>query len=231
MAGLAILSIVLAFRPESTATQWAIRAIWGVFVVEYLVRLGRASRRRRFVADNLPDLIAVLPLDFLRVARVLRLVRFLRVLRGMEVLWRVSATGRGILRTNGVAYALVIALSLVLLGGAVIRSVEPAIGSYGDGVWWGLVTMTTVGYGDIAPKSTAGRVTATVLMLVGIGVLGLVTASMATYFLGHRRSKDSSVRHVQDQLAWWDEMTPDERVRLARLLLALSENERERMPR
>ena len=53
----------------------------------------------------------------------------------------------------------------------------------GDALWWSLVTATTVGYGDISPESAGGRIVAAILMLVGIGLIGMVTGSVATYFV------------------------------------------------
>ena len=54
--------------------------------------------------------------------------------------------------------------------------------SFGDALWWSIVTCTTVGYGDISPSTTVGRVVAVILMLFGIGLIGMLTGAITTFF-------------------------------------------------
>lgn len=221
MAALAITTIALSLRPATVPVERAIFAIWAVFVADYGIRLWRAENKRRFFRENLFDLIAIAPVGAFRAARLVRLVRFLRVVRGMAVLWRVSATVRGVLRTNQLGYVLLFTTALVIAGGIVIHEVEPEIGSLQDGWWWSLVTTTTVGYGDLAPRTAEGRVLAVVLMLVGIGTIGMITGSIATYFIGSRGSTNAHIKHLQRQLDRWDEMSVAERAQVTRILSAL----------
>lgn len=87
-------------------------------------------------------------------------------------------------------------------------------------MWWSLVTATTVGYGDISPASPMGRMIAALLMVVGIGTIGMVTGSIATYFIQGRDGQhaDPDVEHVRIRLESWEELSIDERRRLVRLL-------------
>jgi voltage-gated potassium channel len=71
----------------------------------------------------------------------------------------------------------------VLVGGAAFAAVEPGHLSTWDGAWWAITTMTTVGYGDVYPRTTAGRVIAVLVMLVGIGFIALLTGAVAERFL------------------------------------------------
>ncbi len=234
MAALAIVVVFLTFTPETPAIRnWNI-AIWGVFVADYVARLALAKDRRRFVRENVVDLVTILPVDFLplgpatseaRLVRALRLLRLLRLLRAGAVLWRVTAHMRGILKTNGLGYVLLVNVGVVLLGSVAIRHAEPLrFHSFVDGLWWSLVTATTVGYGDIAPRELEGRLVAAVLMIVGIGTISMITGSIATYFLGHGRSSaNPHVRHVQSQLARWDEMSAEERRQSWQMLRTLAE--------
>ncbi len=224
MIGLALLVVALLTRPDSPTVDAANLAIWVVFAIDFVVRVALSGDRRRWLRRNIPDLIAVLPLDFLRIARLARLARLFRLVRAARVLWRVSSTLRAILRTNGLAWVLATATAVVVVGALLIRLVEPAIGSFGDALWWSIVTATTVGYGDVSPETTLGRIVAGVLMLVGIGTIGMLTGSIATHFLQDRRGlpTDPQLEFVRQELDRWDQMTRDERRRVAALLTDLA---------
>ncbi len=212
------------------------QAIWIIFLVDYLIRLRLSPLKRRFIEQNVPDLVAVLPLDYLvellltqdtfGFGRLFRLARFVKVLwlfRAGVVLWRASYNLRGILETNGLLYVLMIAIGMILIGGTTIWLVEPEIGSIGDGIWWSIVTTTTVGYGDISPVTMYGRIVATILMIVGIGTIGMITGTITTYFLGKKKPSNPHIVHIITELERWEELTPRERCELANLLKAMAE--------
>lgn len=214
---------LLLFEPPEWGESLNV-GIWAVFALDYGTRLALSGDRRRFVRRNLVDLVAVLPLDAFRSARILRLARLLRLLRAGAVVWRVSATLRGVLRTNGLGWVLVTAVAVVIAGGVAMAAVEPEIGGLGDALWWSLVTATTVGYGDLSPATTAGRAIAGLLMLAGIGTIGMVTGSIATYFIDEpdHGDLDPHVAHLREQLLRWNDMTDLERRQVAALLSALT---------
>jgi voltage-gated potassium channel len=163
--------------------------IWVAFAAEYLLLLFLAPARRVFVRTHLVELVLVLlpmlrPLRILRSARLLRLARAGRAVAGAASAAKLS---RRHLATSAGLYAPAAALVLVLAGAAVARDAERSapggnIKSYGDAVWWAMTTVTTVGYGDRYPVTATGRVVAVGLMLVGIALLGIVTASLAAAF-------------------------------------------------
>lgn len=227
MIGLALVVVYLLTLPDEGWVHTANLTIWGVFVVDYAVRLGLSTDRKTFVRRNVPDLVAILPLDFLRVARLARLARLLRLLRAGSVLWRASRDLRGIVGTNGLGYVLGVTVLVVLVGGLVVRLVEPGMGSVGDALWWSLVTATTVGYGDLSPATAVGRIVAGVLMVVGIGTIGMVTGSIATYFIHGREVDDrpADVSYVAGRLDEWSSLSPSERRRLAAMLLACADDD------
>jgi voltage-gated potassium channel len=224
MAALALVVVWLLTVPDQGAARVVNLGIWVVFVIDYMVRLVLADDRRRFVRSNIPDLIAILPLDFLRVARLARLARLTRLLRAGTVLWRITKDVRGVLGTNGLGYVLLATVGLVIGGGFAAWAVEEQLETFGDGLWWALVTATTVGYGDISPASPQGRAVAAVLMLVGIGTLGMITGSIATYFLGHHQVQPANpqVEWLREQLVGWDDLEASERRRLAAMLTGLA---------
>ena len=70
----------------------------------------------------------------------------------------------------------------VLVFGYVFYLTEPGVNTFGDGIWWALVTVTTVGYGDITPSTTLGRFVASALMFLGLGLIATVTAIVSAKF-------------------------------------------------
>lgn len=66
--------------------------------------------------------------------------------------------------------------------------------NFADGLWWSFVTVTTVGYGDLSPSTNAGRIIASILMLVGIGFIGMLTGTISTYFI-KRKEKNTSIKN------------------------------------
>lgn len=225
MMVLAIAVVGLLTQPDQGWVRVVNLSIWGVFVVDYAVRIALADDRRTFVRRNVPDLIAILPLDFFRAARVARLARLVRVIRAVRVLWRVSADARGVMRTNGLQWVLAVALVTVLGGGMVAWSIDPNIATLGDGIWWAMVTSTTVGYGDLSPVHPVARATAVVIMVVGVGTIGMLTGSIANYFAAGTSEPPRigpQVQFVRDRLEQWDELSVDDRRELASMLVGLA---------
>lgn len=226
MMALAVAVVGLLTQPDQGWVRMVNLAIWGIFVVDYGVRIALADDRRRFVRRNIPDLIAILPLDFFRAARVARLARLVRVIRAVRVLWRVTADARGVLQTNGLQWVLAVAVVTVVGGGAIAWSIDPHITTIGDGIWWAMVTSTTVGYGDLSPVHPVARATAVVIMVVGVGSIGMLTGSIANYFAADTREPTSrigpQVQFVRDRLAQWEELSDDDRRQLASMLVGLA---------
>ncbi len=176
-----------ALPPGWLAACRALTALtWAAFAVDYAVRLVLSRRRGVFVRQNLLDL-AVVALPLLRPLRLLRLLALLSVL---------NRYAGGSLRGKVACYVAG-ATSLVLLVASLAalqaeRGVKGAnITTFGDALWWASTTVMTVGYGDRFPVSTTGRFVAVGLMLAGIALLGVVTASFATWLL-------DQVRQVED---------------------------------
>ena len=162
--------------------------IWGAFVLEYVLMLSLAASRWHYIRTHIPDLLlCTLPmLRPLRVLRSTRALRLLRLARLSSVATRGVRLSRHRLASKGPAYALGIAVVLMLAAAALELDAERTKGnirSFGDALWWAMTTVTTVGYGDHYPVTTLGRVIASVLMLVGVAVLGIITAALAAWLV------------------------------------------------
>jgi voltage-gated potassium channel len=202
MIPLIVLPLVMDLSPGTESAFLAIDyLIWAVFAAEYVIKLYLAPNRRQFVVHHIPDLIIVL-VPMLRPLRVLRSVRLLRLLR-LARLAAFAAKGvheaRGILRHRGLNWVLLIVLVLNLIAAAMVLEFERGnpdanIDSYPDALWWAVTTITTVGYGDRFPMSPAGRGVAVVLMIAGIAMFGVITATIAAYFVEQKAEEDLAGR-------------------------------------
>jgi len=152
--------------------------IWALFGLEYLARLGLARRKRGFLRTHWFDL-TVLVLPFLRPLRALRLLNALRVINRRAMTWT---------RGRLAIYIGATTILIVLIAGLAVLDAERGrpggnIESYPEALWWGVATITTVGYGDTYPTTIEGRLVAVALMIGGIGLIGFVTGSLASWIV------------------------------------------------
>ena len=181
--------------------RWLYRTEWGftvLFTAEYLARLACAPRPWRYARSffGVVDVLAIAPTYlslFLAGSHTLLVVRALRMLRVFRVLklsryLREATVLRQALRASGpkIGVFLYTVLTLVVIFGALMYLIEgPERGftSIPTSVYWAIVTLTTVGYGDIAPASVPGRLLASLVMIMGYGIIavptGIVTVEMS----------------------------------------------------
>ncbi|MGH3738330.1 MAG: potassium channel family protein [Micromonosporaceae bacterium] len=162
-------------------------AAWGLFGIDYLIRLAITRHRWVFVREHLFDL-TVLLLPLIGPLRMLRLIAPLTVLSRRARVW---TRGRLALYLATIAGLLIFVSSLAVLD-AERTAAEPNITTFPEAVWWSLVTATTVGYGDHYPVTVAGKVVAATLMLGGIGLIGFVTGSLASWVIQRINAAESA---------------------------------------
>lgn len=150
-----------------------------------------ADDRRRWFLWNLHELLIV-ALPVFRPLRLLRLVTLLSVIH--------RTVGES-LRGRVATYVAGSAALLVFVGALAVLDAEQSVPdakilTFGDALWWAVTTITTVGYGDLYPVTAVGRAVAVALMLSGIAVLGVVTASIATWLV--QRVSDTTETAVEN---------------------------------
>ncbi|QRY62049.1 potassium channel family protein [Gordonia sp. PDNC005] len=162
---------------QSACTAATIVA-WIIFALDYVARLILTGDKRYFIRHNWFDAL-ILAMPVLRPLRALRLVALLSI---------AHRAGTNTLRGRVVTYAAGGTTLLLILSSLAITDAErgqpgATINGIGDGLWWSITTMTTVGYGDRYPVTASGRFIAAALMLAGIALLGVVTATVASWLI------------------------------------------------
>jgi len=171
-----------------------------IFTIEYLLRLIVAKKKLRFVFSfyGLVDLIAILPFYIstgvdLRSIRVLRFLRAFRVLKFARYSRAIRLYGRAFSMIKDELLLFFTATLLLFYVSAVgiyyfEREAQPeAFASVFHGMWWAVVTLTTVGYGGVIPITVGGRIFTFVILMIGLGVVAVPTGLMASALSEARR--------------------------------------------
>ncbi len=168
--------------------------IWLCFLTEYATRLVLARDRVHFMATNLVDL-AIIALPLIRVVTSIRMVRILQASRIVFAGLRGRKLGDDMVSHHSVAAMAFVIVSLSVSAAALVYDVErhapgSRIHTVGDAFWWAIVTVSTVGYGDFYPVTTAGRVIAGCLMFVGVCTSALIAAAFAAIFIKDKNEEE-----------------------------------------
>ena len=188
-------TVAAQYGRELSAFEWLVTIL---FTIEYLLRLYSVRRPARYARSffGIVDLLAILPTylsliipgaQSLLVIRALRLLRVFRVLKLAQFVGEASeltAALRGSARKIIVFLGAV--LTIVIIVGSMMYLIEGEANGFASiptSIYWAIVTMTTVGYGDIAPQTPLGKILASALMILGYGIIavptGIVTVEIA----------------------------------------------------
>lgn len=168
--------------PYTYVTDWF---LWAFFLVETLVLTSVVDDKARYLRNNWSNLVIVIagmPLLWQAFPHAGGL-RALRLLAMFTMLMNMSGSFQKIMGRNHLGPTLMVSFIIIIMAGTLMAVIDPNVQTPMDGIWWAWVTVTTVGYGDIVPGSTAGRLFGSVLILMGIGLFSMMTASFSAFFM------------------------------------------------
>jgi voltage-gated potassium channel len=174
--------------------EWVDIGLCVFFFGEWVWRILQAGGKGRYAATHSWELLGMVPIvaPLPSALRVLRLVRLVRILRVFGSLGRRLGTWERIAK-EGSILKIALASGIVTFVGSLLvwlleRDQNPDFVHYTQALWWAVVTVTTVGYGDLTPITAAGRFVAAMLMVTGIGTIGLLASSLASVLVVRKES-------------------------------------------
>jgi len=199
-------SMVALTRPYHRAIVWAEWIFTLLFTLEYLVRIYCAPQRWRYVRSfyGIIDLLSILPTyisllvpgaSYLLIVRLLRVLRIFRILKLMRYIGEANVLARSmVLSRRKILVFLLFVLVLAIVFGSLMFVVEGPDNGFTNiptSIYWTIVTITTVGYGDIVPQTAIGQIIASAAMLTGYSIIaiptGIFTAELAQEMQRSRR--------------------------------------------
>lgn len=192
---------------------WSERVVAGIFTIEYLVRWFYSKEKRKYLTSTMGfvDFISVapfyvgflVPVQYLRMVRTLRILRLFKIYRYNDALKSFVSSFAMIkkeLQIIGVAILVLVFMSATAEY-EFERVAQPEMFSkYSDALWWSLITLTTVGYGDMFPITMGGRITALVTLALGLGIFGTFLSLIGSAFMSTMYKGTVSVTETTQQV-------------------------------
>ena len=190
--------------PILLAIEWALTVL---FTIEYIARIVSVRRPRRYIFSffGVIDLLSILPtylgafLGYGNSLAVFRAIRLLRVFRVLKLVWLLSEAnelGSAVWESRGkiVVFFSVVVIA-VTIAGAVMHELEPeTFTSIPQAIYWSIVTMTTVGYGDLVPRTALGQAFSAILILLGYSLIIVPTGFVSAEFAKSAVSRPVTTR-------------------------------------
>lgn len=167
----------------SFASDWL---IWLLFMSELFVMLWLVDDRIKYLKQNWMSPLIVLgglPVIWGVDTFYAGIIRTLRLALTIGIFLRVSKDTRDLLSRHNLGITLFICFIILVISGLLISGIDPAFETPLDGLWWAWVTVTTVGYGDLVPATTEGRIFGSLLILMGLAMFSMLTASFSVFFI------------------------------------------------
>jgi voltage-gated potassium channel len=178
-----------------------------IFLVDFLFRLLRAPKKLEYMRTwGWLDMLSAVPIPFFSIFRIVRVIRVAIMLRKMRLKDVERSITKHPARSTIIATGF-LAFLVMVSGSAVMLAVEKGdpsanIRTGGDALWWAIVTMATVGYGDKYPVTGWGRITATIVMAVGVVIFGVLSSYLASTFISSNeaQAKEAMIATLKEDL-------------------------------
>jgi len=238
---LTIIAVVMVtlefFMPETSYEASVFNAIDTgiliIFALDYFSRLILSKNKYQFFRSNIVDLISIIPFNsvfqaarILRITKLLKFTRLFKLLKLVRIIILLAKFKKKMdkfLKTNNFNYVIWFTIFTVIIGALGFSIIENK--SFSDGLWWSFVTVTTVGYGDMSPVTGAGRLLASILMLIGIGFIGMLTGTIATFFIKnevhHGTFKENTIEGIRISLNDFDNLSSEDIDNIYKILKSL----------
>ncbi len=176
-----------------------------IFSIDYFVRLYLSGNKKIYIRQHIFDLIAIIPFNSLfRAFRFVSIIKFfimtevfqmVKLIRLIAFVGKLKNKMNAFLMTSGFIYIILATMVTILMGAAGIFYAESghSIQNFEEALWWSIVTVTTVGYGDIVPVTLLGRTVASLLMATGTTFFGIYIGIITTYFLKKKRKSQKDI--------------------------------------
>jgi voltage-gated potassium channel len=209
------------------------------FLVYRIRKDKKSTGNYQFIKENWAYIISIIPLTFIsfnifHLFGYIEIIWIFVILRYYALIKVVLITGskvRGYPSKTKLDYATVFLLLVLIIGSFLFfifeRSVNPEVPNYESAMWYAIVSMTTVGYGDIVPITLAGRIIGIIMILSGMGYVSLVTATLAYSFIDiFRKESRKAVDKVEDKVMNYEEKIDELLVKVDNLEKKIDENQR-----
>lgn len=215
MAILAVIAIILIFLDFASVINintasdkwfWVNNLILIIFAIDYFWHLHLASDKKLYFKTHIFDLLAIIPVglafNWMQLAKLGDIGLYFRLLRLIRLAGLIGKL-REILHTNGLLYVIYFSIAFLMVGSVAISITEHV--SLDRAFWWAITTASTVGYSDIStvtltPTTLTGKFVVLVMILVGVGVMGMVTSSLTAYLMRKNAGKSGIKKESDLQL-------------------------------
>ncbi|WP_244835290.1 potassium channel family protein [Clostridium sp. BJN0001] len=207
--------------------------IWLIFFVEFIYKFSLSKYKLSFFLYNKIDLLSLIPyyifiymLKNYDAYRFLILIHILKIIKFSVMMIKFEKRIFNNVKNNRILYLFTITISIIIIGSMSISIVEKK--SFSDSLWLTIVTITTVGYGDIKVNTKPGRFIAGILMVIGVGFAGLLTGAISSYFIKGSFKKNSNfeIEKIKKKLDSFDDLTDKEILDICDKLKKLKEKEK-----
>lgn len=195
-----------------------------IFIGDVIARFAIAKGKKTFIIKNIIDLISIISLRMYILAakyshitiliKPYMVIKLIKAFMIVILIYKFKIKVKDEIRKNKFNFLIVISVIIIVIGAVIISIIEGI--SLADALWWSFVTFTTVGYGDVLLKTPLGKTIAVLLMIIGIGVIGVITTTLTLYIVnGERRKsrptyKDEVIENIKEKLDNYEELTNED---------------------